>query len=292
MSKIHRKWADLSLLGITLIWGSTFIVVKKAIADLPPFPFLAVRFALAFLSLLPFLWPKRNYINKRTVFTGLALGVFLFSGYALQTLGMLYTSASKAGFITGLSVVLVPAFVAIATKKLPQPTLILGITSATFGLALLSLGNQLQLNQGDLLVFFGAIGFALHIFFVGRYAPQADATVLATGQIFSVALLSTLASFILPQPALHFSANAWMGIFLTAIPATSLAFFVQTKMQQFTTSSHTALIFASEPVFSAIFAFILAGEILPPRGLVGALLVLIGMLASEFTGSKGSEAHS
>lgn len=284
LNKSH--WADLSLLLVTLVWGSTFVIVKWAIEDLPPLPFLAIRFALAFVSLLPFLWLQKNHINKTTLIRGAATGVFLFSGYAWQTVGLQYTTSSNAGFITGLSVVFVPALVTITTRKLPSRSLTLGVLCALVGLAFLSLGNSLQLNKGDLMILVCALSFALHIFFVGRYAPQMNATVLASVQILTVSLLSGLSSRLFPQPSINFSSTAWFALLVTAILATSVAFFVQTKMQQFTTSTHTALIFSMEPVFAAISAYFFAGELLTPKGFLGAGLVLAGMLIAEFAGSK------
>ena len=283
------RWADLSLLLVTLVWGSTFVIVKWAIEDLPPFPFLAIRFALAFISLLPFLWFQKAHINRKNILNGMALGVFLFSGYIWQTEGLQYTTASNAGFITGLSVVMVPTLVTITTHKFPRPSLLLGVLSALVGLALLSLGDHLEFNKGDLMVLICALSFALHIFFVGRYAPQTNATVLASVQILTVSILSAIFSLLIPQPPIHFTSTVWLALLVTAIPATSLAFFVQTKMQQFTTSTHTALIFSMEPVFSAIAAFFLAGEVLTHKGLIGAGLVLGGMLIAEFTGSQNEK---
>jgi len=280
------QWADFSLLLVTLVWGSTFVIVKLAIADLPPFPFLAIRFALAFISLVPFIWFQKAHICKGTILKGLALGIMLFSGYAWQTVGLQYTTASNAGFITGLSVVIVPALVTLTTRKLPHPALLLGILSALVGLAFLSLGDRLQFNKGDLMVLICAVSFALHIFLVGRYAPLTNATVLASVQILTVSVLSGIFSILLPHSTVTFSTNVWLALLVTAIPATSLAFFVQTKMQQFTTPTHTALIFTMEPVFSAVSAFFFAGEILTPKGLLGAGLVLGGMLIAEFSGSE------
>ena len=289
MKPSDSHWADFSLLLVTLVWGSTFVIVKWAILDLPPLPFLAIRFALAFISLSPFLYFQRTHISKGTLLKGVALGGFLFSGYAWQTVGLQYTTASNAGFITGLSVIFVPAIVTITTRKLPSAGLILGILCALVGLAFLSLGNRFQLNKGDLMVLVCALSFALHIFFVGRYAPQTNATVLASVQILTVSVMSGISSMLLPQPIMHFSANVWIALLVTAIPATSLAFFVQNKMQQFTTPTHTALIFSMEPVFAAISAFFFAGEFLTPRGLLGAGLVLLGMLIAEFTGSENDK---
>lgn len=281
----HRL-ANFSLLAVTAVWGATFIVVKQATEDLPPYPFLAIRFAIAFLTLLPFVWTQRRYLSRTAVWKGLSLGCFLFGGYAAQTIGLQYTSASNAGFITGLSVVIVPILVSISTRKLPSPSLVLGIISAVVGLALLSLGADLTFNRGDIIVLLCTFFYALHIFLVGRYAPTENAVILAAGQILAVSLLSTVFTFIFPQSSSHFTAYAWFGILLTAIPATSLAFFIQTKMQQFTTPTQTALICSAEPVFSALFAFLLAGEILPLRGLVGAALVMLGMLITEFRGTR------
>lgn len=282
-------WADFTLLLVAIVWGSTFVIVKWAIMDLPPFPFLAIRFGLAFISLAPFVWFYKEHISKGTLLRGVILGVFLFSGYAWQTVGLQYTSASNAGFITGLSVVFVPAFVSLTTKKPPRLSLLIGILSALTGLGLLSLGDRFQLNIGDLMVLVCAISFALHIFFVGRYAPRTNATVLASVQILTVSFLSAVFSFLTPQPVMHFSTNVWLGLLITAIPATSLAFFIQTKMQQFTTPTHTALILSMEPVFSAFAAFLLIGEHLTPRGLLGAGLVLGGMLLAEFTGIENEK---
>lgn len=283
------RWADLSLLLVTLVWGSTFVIVKWAIEDLPPFPFLAIRFALAFISLLPFLLLQKAHITLKNILKGAALGVFLFSGYIWQTVGLQYTTASNAGFITGLSVVIVPTLVTLTTRKFPRPSLFLGILSALAGLALLSLGDRPEFNKGDLMVLICALSFALHIFFVGRYAPQTNATVLASVQILTVSILSGIFSLLIPQPPIHFTSTVWLALLVTAVPATSLAFFVQTKMQQFTTSTHTALIFSMEPVFSAVAAFFLAGEVLTHKGLIGAGLVLGGMLIAEFTGSESEK---
>lgn len=289
---IKRHWANLSLLAITIVWGATFVVVKNATKDLPVFPFLAIRFGLAFLTLLPFVWTQRAYLTRSSLYKGLGTGSILFLGYAAQTVGLQYTTASNAGFITGLSVVVVPLLVALTTRRLPKPSLIIGIISATLGLALLCLDQDFRLNSGDLIVLICALCFALQIFFAGKYAPTENPTILAAGQILAVSLLSALSSLFLPHGTLNFTSNAWFGILLTAIPATSIAYFVQMKMQQFTTPTHTALIFSAEPVFSAIFAFFLAGEILMPRGLAGAALVLAGMLFAEFSGTGENELQS
>lgn len=275
--------ADLFLLLVALSWGATFIIVKTAVEDLAPLPFLAVRFALAFVTLIPFLYIQRRHLNRDAVQKGMLLGVFLFIGYVTQTIGLQYTTASNAGFITGLNVVIVPLFVALYQKSLPHRTIIVGALSATAGLALLSIGPNFTVNQGDPIVLICAFSFAAHIFFVGRFAPEVNPTVLASFQILTVALLSGIGTLIIPQPPMVFSSYVWFGLLLTALICTSAAFFIQSKMQQFTSASHTAIIFAAEPVFAALFAYLLAGELLSSRGLFGAALVLLGILIAEFS---------
>lgn len=273
--------ADLSLLFVALSWGATFIIVKTAVQDLPPFPFLAIRFALAFVTLLPFVWTQRRYLNKSAIGKGMLVGVFLFVGYVFQTIGLQYTTASNAGFITGLNVVMVPIFVAYYQKKFPPNNIVLGAICAAIGLGLLSIGDNFSINSGDPIVLFCSFCFAAHIFLVGRFASEVNASILTAFQILTVAVLSGIGTLVLPQPPMVFSAYAWFGLILTALVCTSLAFFLQSKMQQFTSASHTAIIFSAEPVFSAVFAYLLAGEVLSPRGYIGAAFVLVGILVSE-----------
>ncbi|NLO97787.1 MAG: DMT family transporter [Peptococcaceae bacterium] len=281
--KISPFIADISLLLVALGWGSTFIVVKTAIQDLPPFPFLCGRFALAFLSLLPLLWLHRRHINLPTIGKGALAGFFLFLGYATQTIGLQYTTASNAGFITGLNVVIVPILLAIYHKKLPPKTLCYGIICSVLGLALMSIQDGFTVNAGDPIVLICAFCYALQIILVARFAPEVNAAVLAAFQILTVSVLSGLCTLIIPQPHYVFSGYVWFGLILTALICTSFAYLVQSKMQQFTSPTHTAIIFATEPVFSAIFAYLLAGEVLSIRGYVGAALVLVGILCAELS---------
>ncbi len=288
-SRVQQLKADLSLILVALVWGATFVAVKNAVADMPPFRFIAIRFAIACLFLL-LLFPRKPVsVDKRNFFAGITIGLFLFGGYSFQTIGLKFTTASNAGFITGLSVVMVPLFLTLATRRLPGLYTFTGVVSATIGLALLSLGPGFSLNRGDWLVFLCAISFAMHIISVGKFAPNLDATALAIIQIATVAAAASLTSLAWESQPLIFTRDVWIGLLVTAIPATSLAFLIQTRMQKFTTSTRTAIIFTSEPVFSAMFAYILAGEKLTSQGMLGAALVLAGMLLSELKSGKPEE---
>jgi drug/metabolite transporter (DMT)-like permease len=283
LSKELRKLllADGSLIGVAAVWGLTFVTVKNAIQLLPPFSFNFYRFSLAALVMLLFALPAWKNLNKGTVKAGLLLGLFLFAGYSFQTLGLVYTSASNAGFITGLSVVFVPLIATLLSKQFPGTGVIYGVICATIGLALLSMGDLRSFNLGDLLVLFCAVSFALHIIYVGRFSRHHSTVWLVTWQIAAVAILSGLSSFYFEPGLNQFVPEAWPALIITALLATCLAFFTQNYMQRFTSPSHTAIIFTTEPVFAAIFAVWLLQETLLPNAYWGGALILLGMLLAE-----------
>ena len=291
--KRQQVYADLSLLLVTLIWGSTFVMVKDAVMGYPVYAYLAMRFAMATVAMLPVWW----FVSRRpgllpadgrregwpALAAGLAIGVVLMIGYAFQTVGLRYTTAAKAGFITGMSVILVPVLAALFLRQRVTARVWFGVSFALVGLALLSLNfdNGLRPNFGDLLVFGCAVAFALQILSVAYMAQRFDALPLTMGQLVAVTLLSALVVPIAgegwpkPNGLVLFSA-AFTGIF-----ASALAFSVQTIAQRFTEAVHTALIFSAEPVFAALFSFLLAGERFTGRVLLGSGLILAGMLLVE-----------
>jgi drug/metabolite transporter (DMT)-like permease len=289
--------ADASLLIVTAVWGATFVMVQDAVTGFPVFAFLALRFTLAALVLLPFFVQSRaarsndfsrSVRRRATEFAttswlpGVLVGLALFAGYAFQTFGLRETTPAKAGFITGLSVVLVPLGQAIFLRRPPRRNSIVGVALATVGLAMLSLQPDLSISRGDLLVLGCAVAFAAHILLVGRYAPGWPPLRLALVQIVTVAMLSSAAALLLERPIGWPAGNVWFAAAFTGLLATALAFFVQSRAQQATSPTHTALIFAAEPVFAGLFSFLLIGEVLGPRQILGSALIVAGMLVSEF----------
>jgi len=275
--------ADLALVFVALVWGATFVSVKEAIKHIEPFYFLAIRFAIATIIMLAVV-----RLTLPALIKGILIGLFLFAGYAFQTFGLKYTTASNAGFITGLTVVLVPVFYTLLTKKTPGMISMFGILCAAAGLGLLTINESLQFNYGDILVLFCAVSYALHILVVGKFSPDNDSFILATVQIATVALASFIAAiFKEATPTMgSFNTQVWNAILITAVFATALAFFLQTWTQKYTSPSHTAVIFTMEPVFAALFAYLIGGETFTPRQGLGAAAILTGMLASELGGQR------
>lgn len=278
--------ADLALLLVTIVWGSTFVITKNALKDIPTYNFLTIRFLLAFVvSFLIFFNSMKN-LNKKTLFLGSVIGIVLFAGYAFQTVGLSYTTASKSGFITGFSVVLVPVFSAILLKKIPNISTIIGVILAILGLGLMTLNSNLSLNIGDLYTLICAFAFAFHIILVGKYTTEVDSIALAVVQIGIVGLLSLIFSLSLEKFTIPKSTDVWVAIFITGILATSGAYIIQNTMQRFTSPTHTALIYTGEPVFSAIFAYLFLHEVMTAKVILGSILILTGMILGEIKFDK------
>jgi drug/metabolite transporter (DMT)-like permease len=289
----RKTWiADLILLFVAFIWGTTFVLVENAIAFLPPFLFNSIRFTFAALSLfiVLFFFYRRllQAIDWKLIGAGVILGIWLFSGYLFQTVGLLYTTSSKAGFITGLSVVLVPLFAYFLLKQSVSRNALLGIIVALFGLYLLTFGDIHGMNIGDLLVLFCAISFALQIVLTGKYAPHYPTLVLAFIQISTVAVLSSIGALfkgewniLIQRPAILLEPVIILAMLVCAILATAFAYMAQTELQKFTTPTRVALIFATEPVFAALTDIWWNGRWLSFTGVIGCLLILGGMILSE-----------
>jgi drug/metabolite transporter (DMT)-like permease len=282
---LQRAWrADLALVFITLIWGSTFVVVKQALEDCSTLLFLALRFSLATVALGLAFRPLPSKFSRSTPFLagGVAAGVCLFGGYLLQTVGLRYTTPSKSAFITGLSVVIVPLLAALTQRKIPHPRELLGVVAATGGMALLTLpGQSLRIAKGDLLTLGCAVVFAAHILVVGHYAPRLGFQALTLVQIATTAGLALATFWWAETPLIRWRLGVVAALLVTGLFATALAFGIQAWAQQYTTPTRTALIFALEPVFAWLTSFLLTGELLSRQGTLGAALILSGILLVE-----------
>lgn len=286
---MRRLKADMALVVVTAIWGSTFVVVKNALDVVGPLVFVAARFWVAGGALAGLLLLQRKIasrpipIQARALQAGAFTGVFLTLGYVPQTIGLQTTEAAKAAFITGLSVVLVPLFAATLLRKPPTRAATVGVLMATVGLGFLTLNlkQRLTLAPGDLWVLLCAIGFAAHITSTARFAPHYDVLPFTAMQLLTTAALSTIAALLFERHALLPPVPALPAIVYMALIATAFVFGVQTWGQRHTTPTHTALIFALEPVFAALFAVAFAGEILEAREWFGGALILLGMIVAE-----------
>jgi len=269
----------LALLAITVIWGWTFVLVKQGMTEVGPLSFLAARFGVAFLVLAIMLHRTLRRIDRHSLMRGSVVGIALFLGYLFQTWGLVYTTATKSGLLTGLSVVIVPIVASMLLRKRVQLTVWLGALFAAGGLFLLVAGKgQLgAMNKGDALTLACAVSFALHIILVDRFVRRSDYRQLLLVQVGVVGLLSLIGALTMERSVPALSGSLIEGILVTGVLATAVALYVLNRFQASSTASYTAIILTMEPAFAALFGALLLGETMGPSQWMGGAMILMGM---------------
>jgi drug/metabolite transporter (DMT)-like permease len=291
----RRLKADLALMFCSLIWGVTFVVVKNALSYSSVFIFLAIRFTLAAILMAALRPNSLKRIDTQEIFAGLRLAFFMFVGYAFQTTGLQYTTASNSGFVTGSSVVLVPILLGIFWGRRLTQWIYGGAFAALIGLYFLTVPAEglRYLNYGDVLTFVAAGFYAVHIILVGEYMQDHSVSALSLIQVAgcgAMAWVLTGAGAAIHWQPVRF---AWrwellLAVGICTIFATAVAFTVQLWAQQYTTASHAAILFALEPVFAVITSYLLLHERLSPRAMKGAGLVVLGIVIAELLGAPAA----
>jgi drug/metabolite transporter (DMT)-like permease len=279
-----RTRAEAALVFNTVVWGSTFVLVKEALASVSTVLFLALRFSLAALALAVLF--RRSWSHprglRRSIVGGIVAGAFLFAGYLFQTVGLRFTTAPKSAFLTGMTTVMVPLLALCVYRTRPRLLEIVGVLTAMVGMGLMTLpAGSWSIGRGDLITSLCAIAFAAHILTLGHFSGEASLEVLSVAQIATAAVLSLALFWWVETPYLHWRPALVYAILVTGLLATALAFTIQAWAQRHTTSTRTALIFTLEPVFAWITSFVLMGESLSERGAAGALLILGGVVMVE-----------
>ncbi|MDD2540792.1 MAG: DMT family transporter [Desulfuromonadaceae bacterium] len=277
---MNRYKAALLLLTTTFFWGVTFTVVKQSIESVDVFVFLAQRFILAFALILPIGLFKGKRLDSSTIIQGCVMGFFLFGAYAFQTVALLYTSASNTGFLTGLNVVLVPILAALVLKHRVSDTVKLAVVLSVMGLLLLCGNGSWQLNRGDVLAAVCAVCVSLHLICTGEFVRRSDFYWLTVVQLGIVALLSYAVALVRGKEVMIWYPRLLVPLLVCSIIATVFAFLVQTSMQRYISHTNTALIFCTEPVFAALYAWLILNERLGVYGYIGAACILCGMIIS------------
>lgn len=284
------RGATAALVAATAVWGSTFVVVKNAVAQMPVLDFLFWRFALA-AALMAVLRPRAvARLDPTARRRGVVLGVFLGLGFVAQTVGLQTISAAVSGFVTGLMVVFTPV-VAWAVFRQPVDRLAwVGVAMATIGLALLSL-RGFAIGTGEALTVLGALLYAFHITGLGTWSTPQDAYGLTVVQVTTVAVLCGVPSWVDGGVTLPPNGGVWASVAFMAVAATAFGFMVQTWSQAHLTPTRAAVIMTMEPVFSGFFAVLVAGESLGARTLLGGTLVVGAMLVVELGPRRARDAE-
>ena len=282
-----RVRADLALIGITIVWGTTFVIVKSALAEVSTFVFLALRFSVAAIVLVPL---YRKAVRRTALGPGLLAGGLLFTAYVFQTFGLELTTPSKSAFLTGLSIPMVPLASSLVYRTKPRAVEVAGVLIATLGMMLMTVSSpfsaaflRFDMSRGDLLSLLCAVTFALHIVVIGHFSPMVGFESLAVIQIAVTAAAASALSLFAEPVRFHLTWAVVAGILITGLLATALAFTTQAWAQQYTSATRAALIFALEPVAAWLTSWALTGETMAIRGKVGAGIILAGILLVECT---------
>ncbi len=287
----------LILIATAIIWGFAFVAQRKGMESVQPFTFNAVRFLIGFISLMPVMLVNRrqdihNSSSAKTIWLGGALtGLVLFIAASLQQIGMVYTTAGKAGFITGLYVVLVP-IMGLALRHRTGVWTWLGAVASIVGLYLLTVTDALAIEQGDLFVLASAFFLALHVHLIGYFSARIGAIRLSMIQSAIVVIASLITALSFETIRIDGLLDAAAPILYTGVLSIGVAYTLQAVGQRNTPPSQAAIILSLESVFAAVGGWLLLNETLPLKGLVGCGLMFAGMTVSQLDSELGSALQS
>ncbi|MFZ1201044.1 MAG: DMT family transporter [Desulfobacterales bacterium] len=280
--------SDVLLLLTATIWGFAFVAQRVGMDFVGPFAFNGIRFALGSLVLVPFILkhgrgsvqPPADRRPVNILWGGFLAGLLLFTGASLQQVGLVYTTAGNAGFITGLYVVIVPVL-GLFIRQRPNAGTWIGVLLAAVGLYLLSITDRFSIAFGDLLVLIGAFFWAGHVLLIGWLAPRTDSLKLAFTQFAVCSALSLLTSAVVETTTVAGIWRAALPVLYGGVLSVGVAYTLQVVAQRHAHPAHAAILLSLEAVFAAIGGWIVLGERLTARGLLGCTLMLSGMLLSQ-----------
>lgn len=268
------------LLAVTVVWGATFVMVQDVVQEMPVFAFLFWRFGIAGLGLALLRPTALTRLSATDFKHAVLLGLMLAVGYTAQTIGLKFTSATVAGFITGMFVIFTPLVAAVALKKQITSTTWFAVGLATIGLALLSL-TGFSIGFGELIMLVCALAFAAQLVFLGEWTSTERAYGLTVVQLLVVAAVSGFVSLFDGGPQLPQTTNAWAATIFLALVATAAAYLIQAWAQAHIAPTRAAIILTMEPVFAGIFGVALAGDEITLRMAAGGVLILAAMYVIE-----------
>jgi len=270
-----RLKADLTLLFVSILWGSAFVFQRIVGEQGSVYYFNGMRFLLGALILLPFVWRRRTVPREQWLWMSIA-GAILFIASALQQAGLQYTTAGNAGFITSLSVVIVPFVLLIGWRERPRWLAVVAVAMAGVGAYLLSTAGSFKVQKGDALELAGAFFWALHLVLLGKFALCFESIPFAVGQFIVAGFLNLFAGLILEEPLINGSVIG--AVIYTAVFSVGIGYTLQVWGQRFTPPTDAALILSLEAVFAVLTAWLFLSERMTLIQIAGCALILGGVL--------------
>lgn len=270
--------ANFLIVLVALFWGSTYFLTKMAVAELEPFNLTALRFGTAFIITALFFFKRIRKADRTVIKYSIILGVLAVIAVLSMTFGVQYTTASNAGFLISLSVVMIPLISVVVLKKKIKAKLLLSVILATIGIVCLTLNEQLTINKGDILCILCATSFAVQVLIMERIPKTADSVAIGALQLGITAVVNFILSFFLENFTVPRDLKVWGVIVILGVFCTAFCYIIQIYALKNTSAIQAGIILSLEPVFSAIFAYIFLGELLSKQGYIGAILLFISVI--------------
>ena len=270
--------ANFLIVLVALFWGSTYFLTKMAVAELESFNLTALRFGTAFIITALFFFKRIRKADRTVIKYSIILGVLAVIAVLSMTFGVQYTTASNAGFLISLSVVMIPLISVVVLKKKIKAKLLLSVVLATIGIVCLTLNEQLTINKGDILCILCAASFAVQVLIMERIPKSVDSVAIGALQLGITAVVNFILSFFLENFTVPSDLKVWGVIVILGVFCTAFCYIIQIYALKNTSAIQAGIILSLEPVFSAIFAYIFLGELLSKQGYIGAILLFISVI--------------
>lgn len=280
------------LVLVTIVWGSTFFIIKDTVSTVNEYLIVFIRSFQAFIVMFMYqLFSNRKKLMNKTAFVyGCAIGLLLAITYGAQTIGLKYTSTGHSAFITSSAVIIVPFILFFFFNSKLLKIDILAVAIVFFGLFLLTYDFETRMNIGDIITIITAVSYAFHVVIAGKFVQKTDAVTLVTYQFFGASVVS-LATFLLTNnETVIISTKAWSSLIYLGLIGTLFCYFVMVWVQKYVSSLKVALIFSLEPVFAALFGYFIINETLNPKELMGATFILSGVIIHSALKNRKTKA--
>jgi drug/metabolite transporter (DMT)-like permease len=276
----HRYGWEIAIVAVTVVWGATFVMVKNAVAIVPVTVFLALRFSIATALIAIAGARQMRHITRAEVTGGILAGLVLYVSFVLQTEALRRTISSNVGFITGLYVVFVPLLAALAFRHLPSRASLIAVALAAIGLFLLANPSTRGFGSGELLALGCAFGYSVQILVVDRYVKHVSVVPFTVVELGVVAVCASIGTA-LSVPVHHVGTRiVWEAVAVTATLATAAGLWVQSGAQRYVPPTRSAILFAMESPFAAVFGLAIAGDRIGVAGWIGGALMVAGALVA------------
>jgi len=287
-----QRQANLILASVSLAWGASYIFMKLTVDEIPPITIVALRFGIAFIVMVAIFFKRIIQVDAKTLKYSAIVGALLCGIFIALMYGVKNTTASTAGFLTSTTVILVPILQIVITRKWPSKQIVWGVLIVSTGLALLLIGDDFTIAPGAFYCLVAALLYAIHIIVTNRFIREVDALQLGIYQLGFATLFATIGTFLFETPVLPNSTINWFAILGLALICSAYGFVMQPIAQKYTTPESAGFLFALEPIFSAILAFIFLHEDMGQQGYFGAMLILAGVLVANATFKKQLEKNA